>query len=497
MSGRSGPRQSALSSGPSAARAAGLAGLGAVVVAAAAVAGGWLAVLIGLPVAAGLGWVASGLRRGAMCAAPRRLVGLGAAAGAVGALVAAVGPAGLGWIAAAVGAWLVVSGARLALASEAVPAGASPLSGPAPGVVAAASLDLALTALWEVGAALRPTRDASRVAGELRDAVERLEARGWLARPELAHPAPPPLEKPLLDARRIRGAGEVEHLRFASEWEPADPEIAGGYLDRRANRTAHALLWRHRGGAPRPTLVSLHGFGMGRPDFDPSWLRLRGWDLEGLHRELGIDVAYVILPHHGPRGDGGPSGSGFFDGHPLATSAALGQAIWDLRRLAGWLRGQGVPALGVHGLSLGGCIAALFASLDGALACAIPMIPAVDLAALVWSQLPGPRRRQWREAGLGPELLARAWSIHAPLCHRPRAPFDARLVVAGLADRITPPAQAGALWKHWDRPAVHWFPGGHLWWRDRAGIRGAVEAHLRGTLLAEIPPSTPPLTRFR
>src|SRR3546814_11298950 len=48
------------------------------------------------------------------------------------------------------------------------------------------------------------------------------------------------------------------------------------------------------------------------------------------------------------------SGAGFLDAHPLATNAAFEQAIWELRRLAGWLRAQGAPALGAYGKNLGG-----------------------------------------------------------------------------------------------------------------------------------------------
>ena len=103
----------------------------------------------------------------------------------------------------------------------------------------------------------------------------------------------------------------------------------------------------------------------------------------------------MILPFHGPRAAGAVSGTGFFDAHPLVAAAALGQAVWDVRRIAGWLRAQGAPALGVHGLSLGGCVAALHASLDASLACAMPMIPAVDVAGVFWGQLPAARQREW------------------------------------------------------------------------------------------------------
>ena len=41
-------------------------------------------------------------------------------------------------------------------------------------------------------------------------------------------------------------------------------------------------------------------------------------------------------------------------------------------------------------------------------------------------------------------------------------PPSGRFVYGAVADRITKPGQATALWKHWGEPAVCWYPGSHL-----------------------------------
>ena len=41
-------------------------------------------------------------------------------------------------------------------------------------------------------------------------------------------------------------------------------------------------------------------------------------------------------------------------------------------------------------------------------------------------------------------------------------PKDRRLIITGLGDRLAPPAQSEPLWEHWDRCALHWFPGNHI-----------------------------------
>lgn len=428
---------------------------------------------------------------------PRRLTGAGAVTMLAGAVLAASGATLWGALVAVLGVATLLRASQQALAQSRASAGdVAPFANPRMEGVAV-GVDLLLASVWETTALFRRVPALPRAAEDVADAVARWRERGLLERPADAHLQPPPLEKVQLAPFHVPTVGAAEHLLFASEYEAADPEIAVAYRANTANQSAHALLFRHRDGAPRPTLIAIHGFGMGRLQADLAWLRVRGLDLAGLHRELGIDIAYVILPFHGPRAAGSVSGSGFFDAHPLAAAAALGQAVWDVRRIAGWLRAQGAPALGVQGLSLGGCVAALHASLDASLACAIPMIPAVDLAGVFWGQLPERRQREWRDAGLGREQIARAWSLSAPLRHRPQVPHGARLIVAGAVDQVARIEDARALWSHWDEPAAEWMPGGHLLWLGGASLQQKLRAHLRATLLSAPRTDAPPLSRFR
>jgi hypothetical protein len=414
-----------------------------------------------------------------------------------GVAIAAFGAPWIGAVLVAGGVAITVLGSRHGIASSRAEQRDEDGAAQPRAQHAAVAVDLLLGAALETSARFRRVPDLSHAAEDVASAVARWRERGWFDRPEAAHALPPPLEKPSIALRRVPGAGTAEHLVFPSEYEAADPEIAAAYRAHGANRHAHALLFRHRDGAPRPTLISIHGFGMGRLQADLAWLRVRGLDLATLHRELDLDVAYVVLPFHGPRAAGAVSGTGFFDAHPLVAAAALQHAVWDVRRIAGWLRAQGAPAIGVHGLSLGGCVAALHASLDGSLACAMPMIPAVDVAGVFWGQLPAARQREWEAAGLGRDRLAEAWSLSAPLRLAPKTPHAARLIVAGAVDQVTPASGARSLWSHWGEPALHWLPGGHLIWLGGAPLQRRLREHLRATLLAEQPPVAPSLSRFR
>jgi len=452
---------------------------------------GALASFLIAPIAFGLAALALGLRRGVTRTTPRWVAGTGLLTVLAGLALAAAGSPGGGLATAVLGVGVVFTGSQLALQFDPPPSGQRVPSILSAGLNAGVAADETCKLLWQLRAAVRPRRPLGDVAKDLQAAAERHLEQGWVREPRLAHLTPPALEKPTITETRITGAGQLEHLRFESEYQPGDPEIRDDYLAQRRNRIAHAYLWRHASG-PRPTLICIHGYGMGRISLDA-----HAWDVDWLHRRLGLDVAAVVLPLHGPRAILRRSGAGFLDSHPLWTNAAFGQAVWELRRLAGWLRSQGAPLLGVYGMSLGGYTAALFASIEARLSCVVISVPVVSLTAMMRRDLSEEKRLAREALGLTEEVLEQAWAPHAPLCHTPRVAKPGRLIVAGLADRICPPDQAQALFEHWERPAIHWFPGTHLVPIGRRATKARIEQHLRDTLLAEPSPDPLPLTRFR
>ena len=448
----------------------------AVALALSAFAAGRIAAFAAAPLALGLALLAAGAEAGSD--APRRWVGGGLAAALAGALLLAAGGGVSALFAFALGCAVLERGVRGSLHQDPPPPGLA-VPAPGPALAVAIAVDEVFGLAWETERRVQPRLDFAGVAADVRAAADRNREHGWLEHPERAYWAPPPLEKTRITRVALRGSGSAEHLSFASEFEPLDPEVRDAYVARSANRTAHVHLWRH-GSQPRPTLICLHGHRQGHVAFDA-----RAWNVRGLHEELGLDVALFALPLHGPRASGWRSGAGFLDGHPSETSAALAQAVWDLRRLCGWLHAQGAPALGVAGFGLGGYTAALFASLEANLASAVLIAPIASLEAFAMRLLPPARRAEARAAGLTDHWLTAAWARHAPLRLRPRVSHEARLVLGGLADRIVPPQQVLALWEHWGRPAHHWYPGSHIVWLGRRAANECISSHLRATLLAE------------
>ncbi|HYD49656.1 MAG TPA: hypothetical protein VEB21_14970, partial [Terriglobales bacterium] len=301
--------------------------------------------------------------------------------------------------------------------------------------------------------------DPHRILLEVHQAREMFEDRGWLAAPESYHVAPPALLEPRLEAKSA-GRFRYEHLRFESEYQP-HPDEPGRqrWLDYAANRTAHAWVSRHHD-RPRPWLICVHGYEMGVARLDMLAFRV----LE-LHHKYGINLCLPVLPLHGFRRVARRSGEGFLAGDFLDTIHAEAHAMWDMRRLLSWIRGQGDQPVGVFGLSLGGYNAALLSSLEDDLACVIAGIPAVDFVRLTWRHGPTTQIRYAERSGLVHDEVSEIFRVVSPLALKPRVPHHRRYLFAGIADRLVPADQPRDLWEHWDRPRIEWYQGGHVTFR--------------------------------
>jgi hypothetical protein len=315
--------------------------------------------------------------------------------------------------------------------------------------------------------------DGQRVVDEVHRALELFRDRGWVEKPLDYHQTPAVLDEVELRPRRTRGVA-FEHLRFESGFSP-HPEEPGRdrYLRYESCRTGHA--WVLRDPDPgRPWLVCIHGYQMGSPlvdfgAFRPEWL----------HDRLGLNLLLPVLPMHGPRKIRRVSGDGFLAGDLLDTVHALAQTAWDLRRLLSWIRTQGGEQVGVLGLSLGGYSTALLASLTEELSCAIAGIPATDFARLSWRHGAPEDLRRAEEAGVGLGETSDLKRVISPLVLAPRVPRSRRYIFGGTVDQLVPPDHVCDLWRHWEHPAVYWYPGAHCTFPLHRPVRRFIEHALQ------------------
>jgi hypothetical protein len=262
-------------------------------------------------------------------------------------------------------------------------------------------------------------------------------------------------------------------MSWLDGYEPRPEEPgAARFVEHRSNRVARAALLEHRSG-DRPWLLCVHGFGMGQPGLD-----LRAFRALHLHRELGLNLAFLTLPFHGRRNPGARTSSPPMpSADALDTLHGLAQAVWDVRQLLAHLRTRTDQPIGLMGLSLGGLVSGVVASIDEPHAVLL-LVPAADLPALMVDTA-----ARLDLATAESDLLPRAQALFAPVSPlrlTPTVPVERRFIVAGTLDRFArPTSQAIALWRHWDEPTLHWYHGGHvsLFWAR--GVQTAIDGFLR------------------
>lgn len=321
-------------------------------------------------------------------------------------------------------------------------------------------------------------RDRPRIVSEIREARALAESQGWLKDPGSFHSTPPSVDDPTVRARRSRGL-DYEHWSFESLYEP-HPDMPGRsrWLAHTANRTAHAWVLRHAG-APRPWLICVHGYMMGDPRMDFDLFQARY-----LHRTLGLNLAFPILPLHGPRRDGLISGRGFLSGDVLDALHAEAQAVWDIRRLITRLRVEDGAPVAVYGLSLGAYTSALLCGLQDGIDVVVAGVVPVDFGRLIRRHAPTRAIRNVEQLGLDYVELSEVLGLISPLSFAPRVAWEGRHIFGASADHLISSDHVLDLWEHWERPELSWYPGAHVtFFLHSAVLRFVVHALRQRALL--------------
>ncbi len=334
------------------------------------------------------------------------------------------------------------------------------------GVSAVGDLALRTSVASVVSAAVTPAVLATnlrRTTGSERDDLRFYAELAAEHDPVVSFPAP--TDPPRVTARRAGrtaerlARGTVDNISFRSGFTPVNPAMRRRWNALSSNNIVHAQHWRH-GDGPRPTLCVIHGF-MGA-----SYLANgRFFSLPWYYRS-GYDVVLYTLPFHGARAEKfSPfSGFGYFAGGLGGFAEAMAQAVHDFRSIVDYLYGTGVDRVALTGISLGGYTSALVASVDDRLEAVIPNCPVVTPITMFEEWFPANAliRLGLRLSRIDRDDLTAGLAYHCPLNYRPLVPKGRRMIITGLADRMAPPDQAVMLWEHWDRCALHWFPGSHI-----------------------------------
>jgi len=317
-------------------------------------------------------------------------------------------------------------------------------------------------------------RAAQRSVEEAAAAVAR---KGWLDDPRSFHRTPPPIKNWEEEACRSFAAGSMHdyvQLSFDSGYK-AHPSLP--HTDRwnefAENKTAYAYLLEHEGEPDRPWIICIHGFTMGTP-----LVNLSSFNVKRMHEELGYNILMPVLPLHGPRGTGGMSGSDLLTPDFVNLIHVFAQALFDVRRMIGWLRNRGAEQVGVWGVSLGGYTAALVAAFESDLDCVIAGIPPSDFANVALDNQPWIMQGFDIEFATDWQAVRQMTHMVSPLTFDPVVPKERRYIYAGIADRVVKPDQSRALWRRWERPEILWYSGGHVASQFKSEVLDFVEASL-------------------
>ena len=145
----------------------------------------------------------------------------------------------------------------------------------------------------------------------------------------------------------------------------------------------------------------------------------------------------------------------------LGWAKAAAQAIAEIRALAGWLLGEGCPAVALWGTSYGGWLAGLTACGDQRLAPIVLTAPGartnLSMAKLILRR--GVREAMQRQRKAYEELNLTPWNLTSA---RPAVPKENILLIEGLHDLICPKAATECVWQTWEKPDIWRFPHGHV-----------------------------------
>ncbi len=248
-----------------------------------------------------------------------------------------------------------------------------------------------------------------------------------------------------IEPRLETAAYSVSSVRFPSPVVTPDE----------ANNTVHAEYFRPKGEGKKPAVVVLHILGA---DFALSrYLAARLAD-------RGVAALFVKLPYYGER-RGADASKRFLSTDIGRSVSSLSQGVCDVRRAASWLASRpeiDADRLGVTGISLGGIVASIAASVDPTLNRAALLLAGGGLADILWEMPEAKRYRDlWIASGRTREDLAALVAPLDPLTHAEGLRGKKVLMFAGTVDEVIPPVAARKLWEKAGRPPIRWLECGH------------------------------------
>lgn len=225
----------------------------------------------------------------------------------------------------------------------------------------------------------------------------------------------------------------------------------------KTNEIVKGLVYEARHSTNKLNLILVHGWRMsGRERLDKLFL-------EPILRE-GYNLYQFTLPYHMERSPESSAYSGelMISADIDRTLHSVQQAVSDLRALIHWLKTHRSGKVVLIGVSLGGLITNLTATLEERFDGLVSLFYANSLPCTIWETTPGKYiKRDFEKHGFNYEDLKKAWAVTIPSNYKPLIPKNNILLLSASYDKYIAEQDSKELWLAWDQPRRILYPYGH------------------------------------
>ncbi|WP_242300872.1 alpha/beta hydrolase family protein [Bacillus cereus group sp. BfR-BA-01494] len=206
----------------------------------------------------------------------------------------------------------------------------------------------------------------------------------------------------------------------------------------------------------------------------PNVIFVHGWRMDSnarikniFHKDmlnLGWNMYYFTLPYHFEREPEESTYSGEFmiSANIERTVVASRQAVADLRAFIQWIKSNKSGPVILIGVSLGGFITNLTATLESNIDVLVSVFYANRLSYSIWHTNPGMYiKKDLVQNGVTYDVLKEKWKITEPSVSKPKMDKDNILLISAKHDQYVHMEDTSYLWESWEKPTRLVYNCGH------------------------------------
>lgn len=224
------------------------------------------------------------------------------------------------------------------------------------------------------------------------------------------------------------------------------------------NDTLKGEVFFNENDIDQPNVIFVHGWRM------DSYNRIKKIFHNRIMNDLGWNMYYYSLPYHFERE---PENS-LYNGELMIsanidrTIESSRQAVVDLRALIHWIKANKKGPVIIMGVSLGGWVTNLIATLESQIDVVVSIFYANRLSYSIWNTIPGKFiRGELEQNGVTYEDLVKYWDITDPSQALPKVNKDNILLISAKHDQYIDLKDADSLWESWGKPKRYVYNCGH------------------------------------